>query len=140
MGPLVIDASVVFRWVFREPDRQHALELRERWVEGTVELIAPRLLVAEIASALCKRVRRKHLSAEEAAKAFSLLLENSPRLFDDDVPVALTLALRHQMSLWDAVYLALAVERRCDLITADRRLYDAASRAYPHVYLVGNSS
>jgi len=36
---------------------------------------------------------------------------------------ALDLALNNQMSLWDCVYLALAIEHDCPLITADRRLF-----------------
>jgi predicted nucleic acid-binding protein len=133
MTPLVIDSSVVFPWVFREPDRKPALELLDAWIAGKIDLIAPRLLVEEIASALCKRTRRKHLTPVQAAEAFTLLLDHPPDLIDNDVPAALRLALRHGISFWDAVYLALAIDHRYDLVTADERLYVAASRAYPHV-------
>lgn len=133
----VADASILLKWILPEPGHKEALALLAEWVHGRIELIAPRLAVAEAASALCKKVRRKHLTTEAAAGAFALLSENHPELFDDDLPAALTLALRHQMSFWDAVYVALAIERRCDLITADRRLYSAASSCYPHVQMLG---
>jgi predicted nucleic acid-binding protein len=47
---------------------------------------------------------------------------------------ALELALHYQMSLWDCVYLALAIEHDCPLITADRRLFKG--RRHPNIRLL----
>jgi predicted nucleic acid-binding protein len=41
------------------------------------------------------------------------------------LPRALQLSLDHQLSLWDCVYLALALEHACPVVTADRRLFRA---------------
>ena len=129
---LVVDASVVLAWVFREPDHERATEVLDQWVCGRVDLLAPRILIEEIASVLCKRVRRKHIMQMEAVEAFTILAGNPPRLVDNDIPGALQLGLRHGISFWDGLYLALAIDRRCDFVTADKRLYAAASRMYPH--------
>lgn len=47
-------------------------------------------------------------------------------LFDDE-PI-LTLAERHNLTAYDAAYLALTVERELPLATLDRRLAEAAAR------------
>ncbi len=46
---------------------------------------------------------------------------------------ALELSLQQQMSLWDSVYLALAVEHDCPFMTADRRLFKGGARSHPAV-------
>jgi len=97
----------------------------ERWASGEVRLIAPDLLLAEFASLIAKRNRRKEISAEQAQAAFRLMAKCAPRLFDTrpQLPRALDLSLQYQLSLGDCVYLALALEHDCPVLTADRRLF-----------------
>jgi len=120
----VLDCSVAAKWILPEPGRESALELLARYEAGEVSLIAPELLLAEFASLLAKRRRRKQLSAAQARQAFQLLARCSVRLFDVQSRLvhALDLALERNLSLWDCVYLALAIEHGCPLLTADRRL------------------
>jgi predicted nucleic acid-binding protein len=124
----VLDCSVAAKWVLPEPDRTPALDLFQRYASGEVLLIAPDLLLAEFASLVAKRHRRKQISAEQARTAFSLMTKCAPRLFDTGPQLsrALDLSLRRQLSLWDCVYLALALEYDCPVITADLRLFRAA--------------
>ena len=134
----VLDCSVAAKWVLPEPDRAPALELFERYAAGEVLLIAPDLLLAEFASLVAKRNRRKEISAEQAHAAFRLMAKCAPRLFDmrPQLPRALDLSLQYQLSLWDCVYLALALEHDCPLLTADRRLFRAGKAGHPSVRLV----
>jgi len=137
-GEFVLDCSVAAKWVLPEPDRAPALELFERYAAGEVLLIAPDLLLAEFASLAAKRHRRKELSAEQAREAFRLMAKCAPRLFDTrpQLPRALDLSLRYQMSLWDCVYLSLALDHDCPVLTADRRLFRAGKAGHPSVRLV----
>jgi predicted nucleic acid-binding protein len=134
----VLDCSVAAKWVLPEPDRAPALGLFERYAAGEVLLIAPDLLLAEFASLVAKRHRRKEISAEQAHAAFRLMAKCAPRLFDmrPQLPRALDLSLQYQLSLWDCVYLALALERDCPVLTADRRLFRAGKVGHPSVRLV----
>jgi predicted nucleic acid-binding protein len=122
---LVLDCSVAAKWMLPEPDRAPAMRLFEEYQSGTISLIAPDLLLAEFASLLAKRNRRKQISAAQAHDAFLLMVRCAPRLFDmrPRVQYALELSLHHQLSFWDCVYLALAIEHNCPLLTADRRLF-----------------
>ena len=78
----VLDCSVAAKWVIPEPDRAPALEWFERHASGEVLLIAPDLLLAELASLVAKRNRRKEISTEQAHEAFRLMTKCAPRLFD----------------------------------------------------------
>lgn len=134
----VLDCSVAAKWVLPEPDRAPALRLFEQYASGEVVLIAPDLLLAEFASLLAKRTRRKQVSTEQAHEAFSLLTKCAPRLFDTRPRFsrALDLSLRRQLSLWDCVYLDLALELDCPVLTADVRLFRAGKGGHPFVRLV----
>jgi predicted nucleic acid-binding protein len=134
----VLDCSVAAKWVLPEPGRAPALELFERYASGQVLLIAPDILLAEFASLVAKRNRRKQISAGQAHEAFSLMTKSAPKLFDTRPRLsrALDLSLQHQLSLWDCVYLALALEHDCPVLTADLRLFRAGRSGHPSVRLV----
>jgi predicted nucleic acid-binding protein len=139
MSLIVIDSSVAVKWLLPEPGRAEALELLDYYEAGTTDLIAPRLLSEEVASALSKRCRRREITAAKAEQMFALFNLRRPRIVDEPwhLDVALSLSLKHHLSLWDSLYLALAVEKRADLITADHRLYRSVARRYPFVKLLG---
>jgi predicted nucleic acid-binding protein len=127
---------VAVKWVLYEPGHVQALRLLEEELSGSLMLIAPDLLLTEFASLIAKRVRRKHMSAAEAIDAFYRLEESVPALFETHplVEAALNLAVDSQMSLWDSMHLAL--EHRCPLITADRRLFRGHSPRYRAIRLL----
>ncbi|HVW83593.1 MAG TPA: type II toxin-antitoxin system VapC family toxin [Bryobacteraceae bacterium] len=124
----VLDCSVAAKWVMSEPDRASALVLFERYASGEILLIAPDLLLAEFASLVTKRNRRKQISTAQAREAFAFMEKCAPRLFDMRPRLfrAVDLSLQYQLSLWDCVYLALALEHDCPVVTADVRLFRAA--------------
>src|SRR5260370_31325733 len=135
---VVLDCSVAAKWGLPEPERAPALGLFERYAAGEVLLIAPDILLAEFASLVAKRNRRKQISEEQAHEAFSLMAKCAPWLFDTRPRIlrALDLSLRHQLSLWDCIYLALAVEHNCPVLTAALRLFRAGKGRHPSVRLV----
>ena len=127
---LVADCSVVTKWILPESGSDRALQLLEQYEIGELSLIAPDLLLAEFASLLAKRNRRKEISADQAIQALSLIERCSVKLLDmrSQLRHALDLSLHYQLSLWDCVYLALEEEYNCPLITADQRLFRGAAR------------
>jgi predicted nucleic acid-binding protein len=135
---LVVDASVAAKWVLDEPGRDAAVQLIVRQNQMQVELIAPDLILLELSNMISKRERRKLLTTVQAEHAFHFMVQSSPRLARSQplIPSALELSRQHQLSFWDSVYLALALERGCSLITADHRLYAAAVTKHPFVQLL----
>ncbi|HKH43038.1 MAG TPA: type II toxin-antitoxin system VapC family toxin [Thermoanaerobaculia bacterium] len=118
----VVDASVAAKWYFREEhsDRADILLAQEN------EILAPGLLVVEIATLVSKRARRGEISEILADRIVAALrqvpLELRPTA--ELVTAALPLALHRGLTLHDAFYAALAVKSGCPLVTADRKLYD----------------
>lgn len=134
----VIDASVAIKWLLPEDDQEIAYRLQDDYQDGTLDLIAPELLISEVGNALWKRVRRQELSPSEAGILFDGMLRDAPILLDSDAAHrrAMQLSLRYDRPIYDCEYLALALHHSCDLITADRRFYVAVSVDYPSTKLL----
>ena len=118
MNTLVIDASIAVKWVVEEDGTTDALALRQK-----AKLIAPELLVAECANILWKKVQRNELMHDEALLAARLLQGAEIEL----LPMRSLLESATQISIeidhpaYDCLYLALAVEKKCKFVTADKR-------------------
>lgn len=115
------------------------MTLVDRCEAGEISLIAPDFLLVEFASVVAKRVRRKELADEIAVQSFALLRTSSPVHLHETTPLlrhALTLSMENQMSLWDCVYLALAIERDCSLLTANQRLFRTGIGRHQHIRLL----
>ncbi|MBW6469105.1 MAG: type II toxin-antitoxin system VapC family toxin [Coriobacteriia bacterium] len=137
---IVADASVVLAAMLPE---RHTVEARVT-LAGAGEVHAPDLLLYEIVSALHARVRRRDLTSGQAdlkrleARALPARYASAHEL--DAAALALADRLGH--SAYDCFYLALAIERECVLVTADRALAASARSAGldRYVYLLGEES
>jgi predicted nucleic acid-binding protein len=116
----VVDASVAVKWFVPEPHSREAAAL----LDPTLTLHAPDLLFAEVSNTLWKKTRRRELRPGEARLVLrglaSVPLEVTP--IRELAPAALDLALDAGCTVYDAVYLALAIHHNCRLVTADQRL------------------
>lgn len=119
--PLVIDASVAIKWYVPEDD-----DTRARAILGSGRpLLAPDLILAEIGNILRKKMRHGTLApqdAEEIAECF--LRETGMSVVSSTVLLlrAVQLATAHGLSVYDALYVALAVQDNIVAVTADERL------------------
>jgi predicted nucleic acid-binding protein len=132
----VVDASVVLKWFLPESDSAAADFLLEKFLNDEVELIAPDLMLVETASALWKRVLvRKELSDQEATLIYRDLLTLPISLISSGTvsESAFSIALKHNHSVYDAIYCALAHERTCDFVTADRILANKLGTVFPFI-------
>ena len=122
MSELVVDASVVLKWYLRDENgADAALALQARHVAGALRLAVPELLYLEVANALrWKRGVSRELAEEALAGLWALGLETAP-LTEPLLREALRLAHALGATVYDALYLALARARGCELVTADTR-------------------
>lgn len=134
----VVDASIAVKWLLPEPGRAAALALLDLSRAGRVELIAPALILMEVANVLAKRCRQKYFDQSKADQLFTAFESNAPAIVElpNQSRLAFMLSLERHISLWDSVYLALALGRDAKLLTADERFYRAVSRYYPLATLV----
>jgi predicted nucleic acid-binding protein len=135
---LVVDCSVAAKWVLHEAGHLEALQLLQKERAGQVALVAPDLLLVEFASLIAKRTRRKQISPDLAEHSFRLMQQSAPMLFATQplLEAALKLALDYRLSLWDCVYLALAIALDCPMITADLRLFRGSVSRHPAIRLL----
>jgi predicted nucleic acid-binding protein len=120
---LVVDASVAAKWYLPEIHADLALGL----LDGSHLLAAPDLLYAEVGNILWKRVRHGDITEEDATAIFQNL-GSLPLIWHPLWPlsvVALEIACRTGRTLYDSVYLALAVQENVPVVTADQRFYNA---------------
>jgi predicted nucleic acid-binding protein len=129
VNTLVVDASIVVKWVVEEDSTPQALVLRQK-----ARLIAPDLLVAECANILWKKVQKGELLKAEAIVAARLLqgaeLELLPMRFLFDAATRMSIEIDHPA--YDCVYLVLALQRKCQFVTADERLLHKLRQGRQH--------
>lgn len=125
---LVVDASVAVKWVVAESGTDQAVQLR-----SSFDFLAPELIVAECANILWKKTMRRELAREEALLAARLLTRSDVELVPlqglGEAATALAIDLGHPA--YDCAYLALARERGCRFVTADRRLLALVGQLAP---------
>src|ERR1700692_3435593 len=127
----VIDASVTLSWVYTDEHSAASDSLLARVADQGA--VVPSLWRLEIASALQTGIKRKRIDAtyRDAAiqKLLSLPIETDPDTNDFAWTTPLQLADVHQITVYDASYLELALRRGMPLATRDDQLAAAASSA-----------
>ena len=140
MTSIVVDASVAVKWCLpslREELVEHAEELLASSRREEVRFLVPDLFWVELANALWKAVRRNEISPNNATTAIAFVrdldITTVPSI--DFVPQALDLAISHGRTVYDSLYVALAMQSKSDLITADERLANALAARFPVKWL-----
>ena len=117
----VLDASVLVKWFLHEnePDRDRALALRDLHISGRSKIYVPRLALLEVLNAIRFSPKGDEEAGETALEALQdLHLEIKP----GDVDVlrkANAIAWAYKITIYDALYVALAEQVGYPLITAD---------------------
>ena len=122
----VIDASVVIKWFSQEEATDRALTVRGEHVEGKQTLVAPDLLVYEIANALRFRPGFTSLAT---ARAIRDLLDLGLDLIVPSrelIRRGSEMAYAYGITVYDASYLALGELLGVEVITADKEFFKKA--------------
>ncbi len=133
MMKVVVDASVAAKWFLPEIHSDAAARL----LDPAIVLYAPDLIVPEFGNILWKKVRRAEITPVEAGEilrafgALPLELRPSSALLTP----AFELAVELDRSVYDSLYLAVAVAEECAMVTADAKFHSvlAASPLARHV-------
>lgn len=122
--PVVVDTSVAFKWVSHEGEDSvaEAVELLNAHLAHDILLVAPNTLPVEVANGLrySGLGEADVLEALEAVDGLHLELVEVDR---NRLARATSLAYAHNMTVYDALFLALAEELGGPLVTADRRAF-----------------
>lgn len=127
---LVIDASVVIKFYVPEILSDKAVEALSRVTDGELLLYAPDLVYPETGNILWKKQRRRELTSEEvdevanAIIALPMIIESSKPI----IPLAVSIAMLSGITVYDAMYVAIARIYETKMITADKKLTDTLSK------------
>jgi predicted nucleic acid-binding protein len=127
---LVLDASVVIKWFFRDdPNEQHAeqaLQILSALGTGELQLVQPAHFMAEVSAVLARE------KPAQAQSDIADLLNVEWRISDSAAIYATAISLASSMNhhLFDTLYHAVALHQPdALLITADMRYYNKAQNA-----------
>jgi len=118
----VVDASVLVKWFMEEENRDHALGLRELHTSGRSTLFVSELTFLEILNAIRYGPRAKEEDGAEAVYVLeNLHLQVKPVGFNL-LRKANAIAWAYKITIYNALYVALAEQLRYPLITSDEAM------------------
>ena len=124
----VLDCSVTMAWVFSDEASESTDRLRESLIEDTA--FVPALWPIETGNVLLMATRRGRIATDDwqqiRENLEALPIHIDPVSTDRVLGAVLDLAHAHRISVYDAMYLELALRMRLPLATLDRALAAAA--------------
>ena len=142
-GDVCFDASVAVKWVLREDGTDVARRILADVLRGGQRIVAPPHLIAEVTSAVYRRLRIGDILLPEALERVSTFISipiesvAPPAL----APRAIQLASEFRWGYpYDTMYLAVGELLDCVVWTADRDFHRDAHPAYPRLRLLADQS
>lgn len=126
MKPLVVDTSIAVKWFLPEIH----FEAASKVLKSRFELIAPDIIWAEFGNALLKKVRIDEIAVQEAADILKDFIRFPLQTYSSKFILNAAWHMAHDSrnNVYDNLFLSLAINRNCALVTADRKFYDAVSK------------
>ncbi|HEY1802385.1 MAG TPA: type II toxin-antitoxin system VapC family toxin [Terriglobales bacterium] len=123
---IVLDASAAVDWLLQTP-AGHRIE--KRIYARNDSLHAPHLLDLEVAQVLRRLARESLISRQRADQAIEDFLDLRVTRYPHSILLPRIWHLRHNLSAYDAAYVALAEKLNAPLISRDSRLHSAPGHA-----------
>ncbi|HWX92792.1 MAG TPA: type II toxin-antitoxin system VapC family toxin [Terriglobales bacterium] len=140
MNTVVVDASVAAKWVLPPHGEDlvpEALRLLDSYAQGQIRFLVPDLFWAEFGNVLWKAVRQQRLTSATAVQAVNAMRSRgfpcvaSERLLAE----ALAVALSTGGTVYDSLYVALAMVSKSQFVTADEKLANSLAARLPVKWL-----
>jgi predicted nucleic acid-binding protein len=131
----VIDASVTVKWVLAEPDLEKALGFRDDLRKSVHELLAPGIFTLEACHALTRAERQGRIPVGKARALLLDILSTPPRVFPFQSLLlrAIDTSSNMRIGVYDCLYVALAEQEKCELVTADTTMVRALQPTLPFI-------
>lgn len=123
------------KWFLPEVDRALAAQLVADTTQKSKELVVLDLALVEVANAIWKQQQRGQTTVDEAklllrqVQAMQVRKEPAEPLLDR----GLELAIRFRISVYDALFVALADHFKLPAVTADEPLYRTVHSVFPNI-------
>jgi predicted nucleic acid-binding protein len=128
----VADASVAIAWIHPAQATEETDAMLDGLAAGD-SLVVPALWPLEVANAITVLRRRRKLTTDEARTAIEII-RGLPATVDHEAAVVaftrlVDLASEHELTVYDAAYLELAIRRQLPLASNDAPMREAALRS-----------
>jgi predicted nucleic acid-binding protein len=140
LRPVIVDASVALKWCLPAATEDlvvRAEAILEDYQMGIAKFLVPDLFWPELGNALWRAVWRQKITPERAEAGYQKIAEfqipTSPT--SKLMPAALKMAMTYGRTVYDSLYVALAVHSQGELVTADERLANALAARFPVKWL-----
>ena len=140
MTSYVLDAGVAVKWFLpasAEPLSREAMGLLERYTKGQYSFLVPDLFFAEFGNVLWKAERYGRCSRRATDAAIAEITKSGFASFPSSelLHAAVQIARAYERTVYDSLYVALAVQVKSYLITADEKLANALAGRLPVLWL-----
>jgi predicted nucleic acid-binding protein len=138
MSDIVVDSSVIAKWILPEADSNLARCLITDIAMVGESLFVLDLALTEVANAIWKRHHQRLIAVEETQGLLARLLQTPVHLKPSTVLLtpALDIATKYDRSIYDALFVALARELGLRGVTADEPLWRAVHADFPNIVLL----
>lgn len=138
---IVVDASLAVKWFLAEPFSDQAASVLSAYVG---QIFVPDLMLVEVTSALVRNanmVKSSRANVEVALDRFGKLIADGDvvtrRSSDTAIRQSADTAITLGHPLKDCLYLALAMELDCELVTCDAKFAERAKGVWARVRVLG---
>lgn len=123
---IVVDASALTAFIMMEEGSQEVANYLK-------ESISVDHIIKEVGNAVWKAYVRGYITGEDAIKRFNILMETAVNVMEivsevDLIGEAMKIAMENNITLYDALYVALALKRRIPLLTMDEGQAETAKK------------
>ena len=127
MNQFVVDSSIAVKWFFTEEYTDASLKI----LDPEIEMHVPSIFFLEIDSIICKKIRRKEISNQESQKVRNGIREMPfyVHSFEDVLEPAYQIAIQTGASIYDCIFLAIALIGNYVMVTANRRFLECIQKS-----------
>jgi predicted nucleic acid-binding protein len=138
MSDVVVDSSVIAKWILPEADSNQARRLITEVAMVGESLFVLDLALTEVTNAIWKRHHQRLIAVEEAQRLLARLLQTPVHLKPSTTLLtsSLDIAVRYDRSVYDALFVAMARELRLQGVTADEPLWRSVHADFPNIVLL----
>ncbi|MEW6557539.1 MAG: type II toxin-antitoxin system VapC family toxin [Elusimicrobiota bacterium] len=131
----VLDTSVIYKWYVEENGSRQALKILSNFIDGKTEISVPDLVLYELANALKSNPQNIEKDIEDVIDNFINLNLNIVVATSGLLKNAVKVSYKYDVTIYDAIYIALAEDLNFEFITADKKLFDKI-KSLPFVKLL----
>jgi predicted nucleic acid-binding protein len=123
------------KWVLPEPDSDKALRLRDDLRSSVLELLSPDIFTIEASHALTRAERQGRVAIGQGRALLLDILTTPPQVFPFQPFLlrAIDISSAVRVGVYDCIYVALAEQEKCQLVTADATMVRSLSPTFPFI-------